>query len=125
MRNLITCTAVLLVAVSASSVSAAEWTTPVPVTSGINSQFPEWTPYLSYDGKSLYFSRGHTDTSYEFSIYEAKRNQPSGAFTSVSQVFVTDGHAYSPWVSPDNLRMYYGTDWQINVSQRASVNDPW
>jgi Tol biopolymer transport system component len=125
MRNKIMCVAVLLAAVLSVSALAAEWTTPVPVTSGINSQFPEWTPYLSYDGKSLYFARGHTDTSYEFSIYEAKRSQPSGAFTSVSQALFTYGHAYSPWVSPDNLRMYYGTDWQINVSQRASVNDPW
>jgi hypothetical protein len=128
MKNLIMYAAVLLAAVLTGSVYAAEWTTPVLVESGINTQYAEWTPYLSYDGKSLYFSRGYTDTSYDFSIYEARRSQPSGDFTSVSQVFSTSGHAASPRVSSDNLRMYYHREsgsWDIMVSQRASVNDPW
>jgi hypothetical protein len=129
MRNLIMCAAAVLAAVLTGSVCAAEWTAPVPVASGINTQFDEWTPYLSHDGKSLYFSRGYTDNDFYFHIYEAKRSQPSGPFTSVSQVYSPDYHAYGPWVSPDNLRMYYWhelpDDWRVEVSQRASVNDPW
>jgi opacity protein-like surface antigen len=129
MRNLIMCAAAVLAAVLTSSVFAAEWTTPVPVTAGINTQFDESTPYLSYDGKSLYFSRGYTDNDFYFHIYEAKRSQPSGPFTSVSEVYTSSYHTCGPWVSPDNLRMYYWHElpntWQIEVSRRASVNDPW
>ena len=127
MRNQIMRVAALLIAVLSVPVLAAEWTTPVPVGSGINTQYNDWTPYLSYDGLSLYFSRDYSGSAYA-RIFEAKRSQPSGAFTSVSQVLSTAGHnVYSPWVSPDNLRMYYHeeSDWQIKVSQRASVSDPW
>jgi Tol biopolymer transport system component len=95
------------------------------VQSVVNSSVQEWTPYLSYDGLSLYFTRyinGDNAT-----IYEARRSQPSGNFTSVRQV-LSSGNVYHPWVSPDNLRMYYeqeGSSWQVMVSQRASVNDSW
>jgi len=107
---------------------AAEWTTPVPVASGVNTQYADETPFLSSDGLSLYFSRGY-DSGYYFRIYEAKRSQPSGDFTSVNQVLSSSGcHVMHPWVSPDNLRMYYhveSSSWQVKMSQRTSVNDPW
>ncbi len=127
MRNQIICAAALLITVLPVSAPAAEWTTPVPVMSGINTSNIENTPYLSYDGLSLYFSRtvGHSYAT----IYEAKRSQPSGDFTSVTEVLCSSGgHVYNPWVSPDNLRMYYYVEsgsWQIKVSQRASVADSW
>ena len=40
------------------------------------------------------------------------------------------GHVHSPWVSPDNLRMYYlrtepGSYWRIKFTQRNSESDPW
>jgi Tol biopolymer transport system component len=125
MRNLIMCAAILLVAILTGP-ALAEWITPVPVTSGINTQSNEFSPFLSYDGLSLYFSRNING----FSIFEAKRNQPSGPFTSVTQVLNTPySHVLAPWVSPDNLRLYYCEEgfsaWQIKVSQRASVNNPW
>jgi hypothetical protein len=126
MRSQIICVAALLVAVLSVSAPAADWTTPVPVQSGINTQYSEVTPYLSYDGLSLYFAR----TVGTARIFEAKRSQPSGNFTSVSQVLSSpSGHVYTPWVSSDNLRMYYheeaGGPWQIKVSTRASSSDPW
>jgi hypothetical protein len=121
------CVAVLLTAVLSVPVLAAEWTTPVPVESGINTQYGDWTPYLSYDGLSLYFSRYYS-SSVNACIFEAKRSQPSGLFTSVQQVLSAPGHLISPWVSPDNLRMYYYQEtsgWQVKMSQRASVSDSW
>jgi hypothetical protein len=121
------CVVVLLTAVLSVPVLAAEWTTPVLVQSGINTQNGDWFPYLSYDGLSLYFSRDYSGSAYA-RIFEAKRSQPSGDFTSVSEVLSTPGHhILSPWVSPDNLRMYYHQEstWQIKVSTRASVSDPW
>ncbi len=112
--------------VFAGLLPAAQWTAPVPVESGINTSATEWTPYLSYDGLSLYFARHESGGNDR--IYEAKRNQPSGNFTSVSQVLSSSGHVIEPWVSPDNLRMYYeneSSSWYIKMSQRASINDPW
>jgi Tol biopolymer transport system component len=120
------CVTLLLAAVLTGS-ALADWTTPVPVESGINTQFNEWEPYLSYDGLSLYFARDYS-SSQNARIFEAKRSQPSGPFTSVSQVFSSSGHVYCPWVSPDNLRMYYHQEygtWMIKMSQRVSINDPW
>jgi len=109
----------------------AEWTVPVPVTE-VNTEYAEWTPFLSFDGLSLYFARGMTSGYYHFRIFEATRQQPYGPFTSVNEVLSKSGkHLFSPWVSPNNLRMYYFAQtehpilWQIKVSERASVNDPW
>jgi hypothetical protein len=129
MRNLISCTAILLVIVLTGS-ALAEWTTPVPVTAGINTSYDEWTPFLSNDGLSLYFSELYTNTSFYSRIFEAKRSQPSGQFTSVQEVLSTPNkHVISPWVSPDNLRMYYheegSSSWLIKMSTRASVNGSW
>jgi len=121
------CVTLVLSAVLTGS-ALADWTTPVPVESGINTQYGDWTPYLSYDGLSLYFSRYYS-SSQNARIFEARRSQPSGPFTSVSEALSSpSGHVIAPWVSPDNLRMYYHEEsgpWRIKVSQRASVNDPW
>ena len=109
----------------------AGWTEPVPVTE-VNTEYSNWTPFLSFDGLSLYFARGRTSSYYHFRIFEATRQEPYGPFTSVNEVLSTSGkHLFSPWVSPNNLRMYYFAQtenpilWQIKVSERASVNDPW
>ncbi len=121
------CAAALLVAVLSVPVMAADWTTPVQVQSGINTQYSERTPYLSYDGLSLYFQRYYS-SGVNGCIFEAKRSQSTGPFTSVSQVLSGSNTVNCPWVSPDNLRMYYyeeSNTWRIKVSQRASVNDPW
>jgi hypothetical protein len=111
--------------------SLADWAEPVPVTE-VNSEYADWNPFLSFDGLSLYFARGRTSGYYYFRIFEATRQQPYGPFTSVSQVLSSSGqHVFTPWVSQDNLRMYYFAQkenpilWQLKVSERASVNDPW
>jgi hypothetical protein len=111
--------------------ASAEWTEPVPIME-INTEFADWAPFLSFDGLSLYFARGRTSGYYHFRIFEATREEPYGPFTSINEVLSSSGkHLLSPWVSPDNLRMYYHTEiesqnrWELKVSERASVNDPW
>lgn len=123
------CSTILLALLLTGSAFAADWTTPVPV-EGVNTQYDDWIPRLSYDGLSLYFTRSNTDQFHRCRIYEARRSTPSGSFTEVREVLRSDydNDVLSPWVSPDNLRMYYHEEanpWQIKVSQRASVNDPW
>ena len=122
--------AILIVSVLCS-LSLAAWTEPVPVTE-VNTEYEEMPPFLSFDGLSLYFSRVRTDTFYHARIFEARRENAYGPFTSVNEVLSSSyQHFFAPWVSPDNLRMYYFAQtinpilWQIKVSERASVNEPW
>ena len=122
--------AILIVSVLCDS-ALAEWTEPVSVTE-VNTEYEEMPPFLSFDGLSLYFSRVRTGTFYYARIFEATRQEPYGPFTSVSEVLSTSGqHFFTPWVSQDNLRMYYFAQkespilWQLKFSERASVNDPW
>lgn len=109
----------------------AQWTVPVAVEE-INTDFAdEWTPYLSFDGRTLYFSRGRSPDFDYFRIYQATRVEPFGAFTKIREVSELNrsSHLISPWVSPDNLRLYYhkeGSDrWRLKVSERGSVRENW
>jgi Tol biopolymer transport system component len=112
--------------------AAATWTDPVPVAEINIDPGEDWAPFLSFDGLSLYFSRVLTPDSYYGRIYQATRDVPSGPFTSVREISELNrpaNHVLAPWVSPDNLRMYYHTEeatgWYIRVSERASVDSPW
>jgi len=108
------------------------WTTPAPLTE-VNSSAEEWSPFLSYDGLTLYFTRMGGPNASSGRIYEAKRDTPSGPFTSVQEVRgqlnSVEGHVLCPWVSPDNLRMYYYTEargfFTLRASERGSVDAPW
>jgi len=110
----------------------AQWTEAVPVTE-INTEYAEWDPFLSDDGLSLYISKGKTDTFYYHRLYEAMREAPYGPFTSlreITELNYSSGHIQDPWVSPDNLRLYYMRTeppgrWRLKFSERASVYDPW
>ena len=110
------------------------WSEPVPVTE-VNSEYEEWSPFLSFDGLTFYFARIRTSDSYYGRIFEAIRNEPAGPFTTVRELpgeinSLSNGHVFCPWVSCDNLRMYYATQesdigWKLRFSERTTVNDPW
>ncbi|NIP22292.1 MAG: hypothetical protein GWN67_00375 [Phycisphaerae bacterium] len=122
---------VLLVVLGLCRFVLGAWSEPVPVNE-VNTEYCEWTPFLSFDGLSLYFARGRPSVD-EFRIFQATRPVPCGPFTSVGEVSGTlnssSGNVMSPWVSPDNLRMYYFTEsslvYDLKVTERASDNDPW
>jgi hypothetical protein len=110
----------------------ATWTTPVPLTEVNIQPGEDWTPFLSFDGLTRYTSRVRTAVFYDGRMYEATREQPFGPFTSVREITELNQastHVLAPWVSADNLRMYYHTEestgWYIRVSERALVGDPW
>ena len=115
-----------------SSLVPTCWTEPVPVVEA-NTEYEEWAPFLSFDGLTLYFGRVRTPESYYGRIFEAIREEPSGPFTIVRRVIgplnSASDHVLSPWVSPDNLRMYHGHQvgptFMLEVSERASVGDSW
>ena len=114
-------------------VEPEQWTQPVPVTIVNSATAEEWSPFLSFDGLTLYFARVRSDAFYYGRIFEAAREEPSGPFTSVKEISgpLNDapGHQLCPWVSPDGLRMYYhnesGGIFSLKFSERASVDDLW
>lgn len=119
----------LTVCISVWAVQAIEpdqWTEPVPLTE-INSEYHDKAPFLSFDGLTLYFARENGYTT----IYQAIRPEPSGLFTMVEQISTLNypGHVSYPWVSPDNLRMYYyqteGSARLLKFTERAAINEPW
>jgi hypothetical protein len=108
----------------------AQWTEPVPVTE-INTEFNDSTPFLSFDGLTLYFARQDTDAFYYTRIYQATREVPYGPFTSVEEISTlnqSEVHVSYARVSPDNLRMYYYINdgrLKLKFTERASTYDPW
>ena len=104
---------------------SGRWSEPVPVDE-VNTKLAEGSPFLSFDGLTLYFHRRVSDVA---RIYEAVRDAPSGPFGSVREILSSRYNVMPSWVSPDNLRMYYHNEllsaWLLKVSERASANDPW
>jgi hypothetical protein len=96
----------------------------------VNSRYHDKAAFLSFDGLTLYFSR---DMGWQYAhIYAAARETPDGLFGEpweVSELNLANGHVDYPWVSPDNLRMYfYSTEggWRrLKVSRRSSVTGWW
>ncbi len=107
----------------------AQWTEPVPVEEINTENLREWTPYLSFDGLSLYFAQGRGTSAHHLRLYEAKRATCFEPFGDAMEVLRAGDDVYDPWVSPDKLRLYYiveeGTDFVLRVSERASILDPW
>jgi len=117
--------------VAANSAVADLWTTPVPV-GEVNTEYDEGAPFLTYDGRALYFSRQGVPGPYPGRLYSATRAAPVGPFTSESELTTLNSAGsivnYS-WVSQDNLRLYYyqtlGGGHVIKMSGRASTADLW
>ncbi|MCH8217052.1 MAG: PD40 domain-containing protein, partial [Planctomycetes bacterium] len=109
-----------------------QWTEPEHLAE-INTAHVDKSPFLSFDGTTLYFSRQAGPGWYYTRIYQATRLDPNGPFSSVTEVSSLNyfgGHVDGPWVSPDNLRMYYyrtepGAQSRLKVSYRNSVIDMW
>lgn len=118
--------------VCAGADMAQAWLDPVPIWE-VNSIHHENTPFLSYDEKTLYFTRAGTPEFYNHRLYQASRSNPNGHFTVVEELgspMHHGSHVNRPWVSPDNLRMYYyateaGNVGAMKLSERSSVDEPW
>ncbi len=121
----------LLVLVSVGT-ALGQWSEAEAVTE-VNSAYVDKSPFLSFDGLTLYFSRHSGPGWYYTRIYEATRPEVSSPFQTVSEISSLNyngGHVDSPWVSPDNLRMYYfrtepGSLSRIKLSTRSAVSADW
>lgn len=109
----------------------AEWTTPVPL-SEVNTQYGEGWPTISSDGLTLYFTRSDTPGHYWHQMYQATRTTQSEPFSDVLKITSLEysGHLCNPWISPDNLHLYFwrtesGSVWRLKESTRATEASPW
>lgn len=99
----------------------------------INTLATEKSPFLSFDGLTLYFSRQESGVLPFTRIFQAQRPFPVGAFTSIQEVAglaYVNGHVDYPWVSADNLRMYYyrtesGGVRRLLLTERANPLEAW
>jgi Tol biopolymer transport system component len=92
---------------------------------------PASGPCLSGDGLRIYFAREISALG-NYCIIEATRPTPTGPFTServLTELAVTGYNLGKPWISPDQLRLYYhesdGTILAIKMAQRSAVGDSW
>ncbi len=103
------------------------WTVPVPLVE-VNTSAREWSPFPSFDGLTLYFAR---QDGIGWHICEAKRDTPSGPFTTMEAVpgeLDSSRSVVLEWVSPDNLRMYYTAIngvFALQFSERKAADAPW
>ena len=110
---------------------AEYWANPTALSS-LNSRYHDKTPFLSFDGLTLYFSRGEGPQWHYARIFQARRTSPSEPFADAREISALNyagGHVSSPWVSADNLRMYYYRTEipgkRLKLSERASADEDW
>ncbi len=131
-RNRLFSVVVCLLVLLFFGVAWGQWSVPEALPE-INSSYVDKSPFLSFDGLTMYFSRQSGPGWYYSRIYQATRPVASGPFQTVSEISTLNyngGHVDSPWVSPDNLRMYFfrtepGSLYRLKLSSRSSVTADW
>lgn len=120
---------VLLACSSLCSPVIAKWTVPVPLDE-VNTVYHDKSPFISYDGQTMYFSRQDGPDWHYTRVHQAecRAYDPIWEIEEVEKITLHHHHVDCPWVSPDNLRMYYyttGPRRRIYIAERASDRDEW
>jgi hypothetical protein len=81
-----------------------------PLPSPVNTS-TEGTPFVSSNGLSLYFFSTRSGGKGNRDLYVATRSSTAQAFSSVSNLTTVNSSAldHLPWVSPDELVLYYSS----------------
>jgi len=111
----------------------SDWSTPVNLGPLVNSPFTDFTPELSRDGLSLYFSSNRPGGFGLTDLYAARRiapDQPWGPPVNLGAVINTSRPEAGPHLSRDGHRLYFGSGRpgglganDIWVSWRSDPND--
>ncbi len=89
----------------------------------VNTVSDEWSPCLSSDGLSLYFSSNRAGGSGDYDIYVATRGVPEGDFGDVENLgsgvntFAFEG---GPGISPDGRELYFNRHGTLWVARREN-----
>lgn len=100
----------------------------------LNTNGSEGTPFLSFDGLTLYFYATRAGGPGDRDLWFATREELRAEFGEPEQVLGVNGTSYDhlPWISDDELRIYYTTERagglghsDIWFATRASKDDPF
>lgn len=106
----------------------------VTALSGLNTGSGEGTPFLSYDGLSLYFYANREGGPGDRDLWFSTRASVDDDFEAAEQVPGVNGGSYDhlPWLSDDERRIYYTTERDgglgrsdIWTASRASKTEPF
>jgi serine/threonine protein kinase/Tol biopolymer transport system component len=113
----------------------APWTEPVNLGSPINTASMDYTPNISADGLSLYFSSDRPGGQGEWDIWVSTRKttaQNWGIPTNLGSIVNTPSMEWAPSISADGLKLFYSGyraeghgDLDIWMTTRATTEDPW
>lgn len=96
---------------------------PAPVME-LNSASDEWSPTLSADGLTIFFSSNRPGGAGKYDIYTARRASTSAPFSAPTAVaeLDTSENELPHWLSPDGCRLYLersqGAAYEIYVATR-------
>ena len=119
--------------VSAGADHFSNWSASVNLGPVVNSAFTDFTPELSPEGLSLYFSSNRPGGFGATDLYVSRRSgpdQPWGPPVNLGAVINTSGREAAPHISRDGHRLYFGSGrpgasgtTDIWVSWRSDPND--
>jgi Tol biopolymer transport system component len=114
------------------------WSVPVNLGSTVNSSAADEHPSLSTDGLTLYFSSTRAGGSGNFDLWVTMRATRDDPWQEPVNLGSTVNSTYSegnPSISTDGLELYFSDfqnprpgghgGWDIYVTTRATVSDPW
>ncbi len=89
-----------------------KWSTPVPLSENINSEFEDGTSCISADYNTLYFTRCKVNKNKNFGcqIYTSNRTGDSWSEPQMVQLLEDSLVAAHPALSPDQLTLYFVSD---------------
>jgi hypothetical protein len=115
------------------SVRLSEWSEPVSLGAVVNSPFTDFTPEISRDGLSLYFSSDRPGGMGGPDLWVARRAGPDASWgtpVNLGSVINSNGNDGAPHVSRDGHRLFFTSnrpggfgDNDVWVSWRADTRD--
>jgi len=111
----------------------SDWSRPVNLGPVVNSIGPDFDPFISKDGLSLYFTGGRNRPGFGLRdiwvSHRASVNDPWEPPLNLGPTINTDAHESKPTLSADGHRLYFasnragGGDWDLYVSRRRDKRD--
>src|SRR6266550_488573 len=111
----------------------SDWSPPVNLGPVVNSIGPDFDPFISKDGLSLYFTGGRNRPGFGLRdiwvSHRASVNDPWEPPLNLGPTINTDAHESKPTLSADGHRLYFasnragGGDWDLYVSRRRDKRD--
>jgi hypothetical protein len=106
----------------------ANWGTPVNLGPPINTSSHDGYPFISSDGRELYFSTNRPGGHGGWDIWVAKRQMQDdnwGTPENLGPLVNKSGDEGAPCLSSDGLKMFFDNGDDMFITQRKSATEPW